>query len=640
MAEKSENIKNGIAVQKTFFSVGPTLRYSHSNVRFFWTLSLLVYIGTLLFWSKLITGDLVCFAKNWSNPEVLWGLSEHIKSPINIFNYPEHIFVLGGLMGILAITPVLVSQLMSLKHCLPFIICSAVLGMPVAFSLTLLVSCFAAASRPLRFRSRIISLALCLTPQAIYWSVFGSIENVDPIKTGLAYSPWLFAWFCSLLIAGAVLAVGHLTRYRPGLVFLFTLISLTTSVVVFQRTVSLAELDYQLYIAGNDPDKFEEFYEQDLSTQIDAMVNQILTDGTPFGFYPTERDSLRKRLISDIQNELRRDRWLRGFERDDKFNYQKKRNDLLEQYTNFINPPKKWWMPQIVHNWLTADEQRQDRLPIALYYKGILSDMEPDIMLVEQKEILRFKSKYPHRGSLQIWVRLYKDFGDSPESIEARWRIAKSLAGEGQFDRAEELCDISLNMIEKQLIVSPSQIVETGKIFAVFKKPAKTVMDTAKLDDLKFRINELKSIINIENHQNIPENNEILAKFIMLNPNELDYLNNLEDIAKHLSKDSPLLDNIMLAKALMLKDTAEQSKELKNIADTYPKTDSGIHAIYELAVLRVNLWQKLPEDDQEIKTNYLLKAKEILNGFITANPEHYLTDEAAKILNSLPEVKQ
>ena len=640
MAEKSENIKNEIAVQKAFFTVGPTLRYSHSNVRFFWSLSLLVYIGTVFFWSKLITGDLICFAKNWSNPEVLWGLSEHIKSPINIFNYPEHIFILGGLMGILAVAPVLVSQLMSLKHSLPFVICSAVLGMPVAFSLTLLISCFAAASRPFRFRSRIIAIALCITPQAVYWSVFGSIENVDPIKTGLAYSPWLFAWFCCLFIAGAVLAVGHLTRYRPGLVFLFTLISLVTSITVFQYTIGLAELDYQLYIAGNDPGKSEEFYEQDISNQIDVMVNQILTDGTPFGFYPTDKNSLRKRLIRDIQNELRWDRWLRGFERDEKFNYQKKRNDLLEQYTNFINPPKKWWMPQIVHDWLISNKQRQERLPIALYYKGILSDMEPDIMLVEQKEILRFKSKSPHRGSLQIWVRIYKDFGDSPESIEARWRIANSLAGEGQFERAEELCNISLNMIEKQLIVSPSQIAETGKIFAVFKKPPKTVMDAAKLDDLKFRINELKSIINVENHKNDPEDTEILAKFIMLNPNEVDYLNKLDDLEKNLSHDSPLIDNVLLAKALMLKDTAEQSKELKNIADSYPKSDGGIDAMYELAVLRVNLWQKLPEDDKEMKTNYLLKAKEILGGFISENPDHYLTGEAAKILNSLPEVKQ
>ena len=74
----------------------------------------------------------------------------------SIFEYPWQIVVLGLLMGILAVVPILISQLMSFGHSIIFILAVFFLASLPGFALTLLVSCFAVACRPLRFRSRII----------------------------------------------------------------------------------------------------------------------------------------------------------------------------------------------------------------------------------------------------------------------------------------------------------------------------------------------------------------------------------------------------------------------------------------------------------------------------------------------------
>ncbi|GAI89250.1 unnamed protein product, partial [marine sediment metagenome] len=72
-----------------------------------------------------------------------------------------------------------------------------------------------------------------------------------------------------MTIAGFVLGIGHYTRYRPGLVWIFTTITLVLAVGVFEVTIGFDELDYQLYVAKNNPERISEFHDHSITEALD-----------------------------------------------------------------------------------------------------------------------------------------------------------------------------------------------------------------------------------------------------------------------------------------------------------------------------------------------------------------------------------
>jgi hypothetical protein len=135
-----ETEKTPIVASKTFLSVGPTLHYSHRNVQRCWLLALVVFGVSSSFWSKVITGSFWSFDFQTVISPKLWYLGQSVTTGLSIFEYPWQILVLGLLMGILAIVPVLVSQLMSFRYSLPFIFLVFFAANLPAFAVCLLVS--------------------------------------------------------------------------------------------------------------------------------------------------------------------------------------------------------------------------------------------------------------------------------------------------------------------------------------------------------------------------------------------------------------------------------------------------------------------------------------------------------------------
>lgn len=626
--------KNGSSPVKSFLTIGPTLHYSHNYVLFFYGLAVLSYTITWLIWSKLITGNLIPLPQNWSDPQSLFGLGTLISSPLNIFQYPVQMLILGLLMGTLAVMPILVSQLLSFRYSLLLVVIAAVLGQPVCFSLALLISCFGASCRPLRFRSRIVAIALCMAPVIVYWGVFGGIKDVEPVKAGFAYLTWIFAWITAILVSGIVLTIGHFTRYRPGLNFSINTFTVIVAFLVFQNNIGLAELDYQLYVAQNDPEKAPEFYDQNFSDKLDKMVKSILSEQSPFGFYPSEEILLRQKLKNDIQDELSRwGRWLVGFDISNQLNFQNKRDILLKKYDNFINPQKNWWMPQFLHNKLISSKSRKKRLPIALYYKGLLSEYQLNIRMI-QSEKLQFHNDYAQRGNWAIWYEIYKQFSDSPESIEARYRIAANIAYQGKFERALEICNIALNMAEKPL-PELEKIDDIPKAFAVFFKPSKTAITDVKLENLKYRLNKLKSLIDAENIGKTQSDREFLRQFVSLNPYILEYPNQLDSLEAKMSKDCPILDNVKMAKIMLIDDAQERIGKLQKLAQEYPQTDSGIKADYEIILAKIKIWKDAKAENGK---SLLIEIRDDLTKFAAQNSPSYLAAAAIQKLNSLPAI--
>jgi hypothetical protein len=619
--DNNQTEKTPILVSKSFMAVGPTLHYSHKNVQICWLLAVVAFGLSCLFWSKIVTGSFWSFDVQTVTTPEFWRLDKSITTGVNIFEYPWQIFVLGLLMGIMAVVPVLISQLMSFRYSLMFILEVFSLANLPGFAICLFISCIAAACRPLRFRSRFIAIALCTAPQLVYWGYFGGARGVEPIEWGFSFAPWICAWLEALVIAGFVLGIGHFTRYRPGLTWIFTSLTLVIAVVVFEVAIGFDELDYQLYVAKNNPELASAFHDHSITEALDATTRDPATKQyLEESFYPSDPIARRAELKREIQEQLRYDFWPGWFIVPEELQYRKKKEWLLEQYDLFIN-----------------QRPNSRRMPIALYYKAMLNELSPDTKMLGRKEVLHFYNDYPHEKNRQIWWELYRDFGSSPESIEARWRIAGHRAGQQMFEEAERL----LAEAHKMLAAEKPKRLEaeyepSGKLFGLFRRPADSVMTVPKLNELQRRLCQLQVLVSSQNRTDKPGSIERLAKFVKLNPHAPDYAQHLDGLLEQTEDGDPLRDNILLAQAKLIADELLRAEKLSEIHTQYGRTDGGTMALYELGLLKISFWRKQDESNADLKKKYLEDAKSILTSFISSYPDHFCTEQVKNNLAGLP----
>ncbi|MHC4863091.1 MAG: MCP four helix bundle domain-containing protein [Planctomycetota bacterium] len=610
--------KTPLAVSKSFLTVGPTLHYSHDNVQRCWLLAFAVFCISSSFWSKIVTGEFWSFNAQALRSAEFWRLDQSILTGVSIFEYPWQIFVLGLLMGVLAVVPVLISQLLSFGHSLPFILAVFFLADLPAFAICVLIGCFAAACRPLRFRSRFTAIALCTAPQLLYWGHCGGARGVEPIKWGFSFAPWICAWIIGLGIAGLVLGIGHYTRYRPGLVWIITTVFILLAVFTFEIRIGFDELDYQLYVANNNPEDITEFHDHSITEALDETIkNPVVRQYLAGFFYPTEPIPLRKELKREIQSQLRQGRWPSWFIRPAALNYQDKKQWLLEQYQTFIDR-----------------RPASRRMPIALYYKALLNEYSPDIDTIGQKEVLHFYSDYPFEESKRTWWRLHQDFGKSPESIEARWRIAKHLAAQARFGEADKhLAEAQAMALERSKLPAEQ---ETGDdtFLGPFRPPADSVMTKVKIEHLQRRLNQLRNLIASKNLTDESASAERLARFVMLNPHAADYERRLDELLEQTGDSDPLRDNVLLAKTKLLADEQMRAEKLEQLHKQHQSADGGMHALYELGLLKIGLYQS--ETDPEQKKQYLGDARKTLTRFIRLYPDSFCVEQVKKNLEDLP----
>ena len=616
--ENKQMEKTPKVASKSFMTVGPTLHYSHSNVLRCWLLAVAAFSVSCLFWSKIVTGLFWSFNLRTITSLEFWHLGRWVVTGVSIFEYPWQILVLGLLMGILAIVPVLTSQLNSFSYSWPFILAVVFLANLPGFAVFLLVSCVAAACRPLRFRSRFIAIALCTAPQLLYWGYFGGAVGVEPIKLGFSFTPWICAWLVGLAIAGLVLGVGHFTRYRPGLVWIFTSVVLLTAFGLFEVKIGFAELDYQLYVAENNPERTSEFHDHSITEALDETItNPAVRKYLARFFYPTEPIPLRAELKKEIQIKLSPGHWPSWFIVPAELNYQAKKQWLFEQYDLFI-----------------SRRSRSSRTPIALYYKALLSEYNPDYNILGQKEVLHFYSDYPHRETLPIWYKLYDEFGQSGEALEARWRIAMHLAGQGRFEQADELIAEAQDMVAERLKLLKKEQMQSETFFGPFRPPADSAMTVFKLTELQRKLNQLHNLISLENRTDKAASVGRLAKFVMLNPHSPRFGRELDELLEQTGDNDPLRDNILLAQIKLVADEQLRAEKLSELHAKFWETDGGMLALYELGRLKMGSYQG--ELNLEQKKKYLADARATLTSFINLYPNSFCAEQAKKNLDDLP----
>ncbi|HNS19229.1 MAG TPA: hypothetical protein PKH24_01960 [Sedimentisphaerales bacterium] len=629
--EEDKEPERAPKVPKTFLTVGPTLHYSHRNVQFYWLLAAFMFSLACLFWSRVVTGQFWAFDFASQGISSFWELGRGTDTGVSLFEYPWQIIVLGLLMGILAVVPVLTAQLMSFGHSFIFVVAVFFLANLPGFAVFLIASCLAAAARPLRFRSRITAIALCLAPQLVYWGAFGGARGVEPLEWGFSFAPWIWAWLTGMTIAGLVLGIGHYTRYKPGLIWVFTTTTLLLALGVFVWKIGFDELDYHLHVAKNNPEEVAEFRDRSIREVLDRTITDPREKEYRMRYsYPTEPIPLREELKREIQIELIEDRWPSWLILSDDLLYQDKRDWLSAEYDRFLHPPRPRWMPAAVYQEIVARRNRSSRMPIALYFKALLYEYSPDLRRIQQDETLHFYSDYPQERASRLWFRLYNEFGRSPESAEARWRGARQLAGQKELQRAAGLLDEADALSREQLAIREKAEAATGdSLFSAFQPPADTVMTSQKLRDLRRRIHELRSLIGEENLAGPDGAIDRLAAYIQLNPHSLDYERQLDVLLAKLGEKDPLRDNLLLEKAKLIADDQRRAERLGELSREFQNTDGGMQALYELSRLTLRLYQRDPRKEN------LVQATNMLTSFRDLYPESFYTPQVKKNLDEL-----
>ncbi len=626
---------------RSFLAVGPTLHYSHRNVQFYWLLAAFMFALACLFWARVVTGSFWAFDFESQTLPDFHDLGRATITGVSIFEYPWQIIVLGLLMGIMAVVPVLVAQLLSFGHSFIFVLAVFFLANLPGFAVFLIVSCFAAAARPLRFRSRIIAIALCLAPQLIYWGAFGSARGVAPLEWGFSFAPWIWAWLTGMTVAGIVLIIGHYTRYKPVLIWTFTTTTLLLALAVFEWKIGFNELDYQLYVARNDPAEVPEFRDHSIREALDTTITDPKEKEYRSGFfYPTEPIPMREQMKREIQSYLtrddrlgRQDYWPDWFLVTDDLRYQEKREWLNEQYERFIRPPRPLWMPPALHTRVIERRSRSKRMPVALYYKSLLGEYSPDLHRLGQNEVLHFYSDYPYSGTSRVWFQLYSRFPHSPESAEARWRGAMQLVGQKELAKARVLLQEADTTIQEQLPLREKPQAADESLFSAFRPPADTVMTPIKLRELQGRVYELQTLIGEENLTGTAGALERLARFVTLNPHSLEYEQQLDTLLAQTGEKDGLRDNLLLAKARLIADNQRHAERLNELSRAYQNTDGGMQALYELTLLNIRVCQEEPKKEN------LVQAINMLTSFLSLYPNSFYAAQVRKNLGSLPKLE-
>jgi hypothetical protein len=484
-------------------------------------------------------------------------------------------------------------------------------------------------------------VALCMAPQLGYWGYFGGARDYEALLWGVSFGPWVCAWLVGLIIAGIVLMIGHFTRYKPGLIWITTGVFLGIAVGVFQAKIGFNELAYQLYVANNTPEEVSQFHDHNIADDFDAVledpkVKKYLDNF----FYPKDPNRLREELKQEMIIQLGDERWPEWFEAPgvpEHLDFLAKRHWLNQQYDLFIEPQKSWWMPEFMHRELFRRRMASKRIAVALYYKGLLLEYSPDVTWLKDREVLHFYSDYPLKRSLAVWYRLFTQFPDQGESLEARWRIAMHWAGQGRFGLATEL----LNDSKAKLAVFMAQ-ANTGHardgVTRDFRPPAQTVMTRAKFTDLETRVNRLLNLIGPENRGKDAASQSRLAEFIKLNEHTLDYSTRLNAIMKLLSPQDCLRDNVALAQAKLIADVHQREEQLGLLHREYGNAeDGGIEALFELGLLKTNLYKR--QADPEKKGKMLQDAVNTLENFIKLYPDSALSTQVKELITRLPASK-
>ena len=589
-----------------------------------WVFNIALYMILCGFYNRIMTGQ---FWAAGVNAEIRY-IIPNFLAPINIFEFPAYIILYAWIMAMLVAVPIMISQLYNMFYAIPLVLISLLLCHDFPMSLSIFFACLAVSFDPLRFKSKFVSAVLCMAPVVFYWAVFAGPnpwQDSDALRWVIAYSPLAFAYISCVLFFGITLLIGHFTRYKPFLVVPIFVLTLGLTLWQFHTRIGINERDFQAEVVSFSPKNMSEFQDRSIVPLLERERTAIKQE-QPY-------------LSDEAINSKIKFRWRWAFALDP---------------TN-VTPDSEAARARI--NIASAKEQAIDslkgfmlrhpnskRMAEVLYYRALTIDMIVDQRALKYEDTLRFTAEYTSDDSEFLWRAIKEKYPDSIFAVEARYRLAKLLAGKKpgnvtgtyNFDQAILLLKDDLETCKAKIAILREENNKEQPLAGIFDgifvrpEPAITL---AEAEELQLKIEKLISLLDLENRAGNLRHEKRLAEFIMFNPSQLGYEDKLKELLLDSPKPDPLIDNIELELARITQNIDEKDVKLMNIVKTYPDTDAGIAAMVELADLLTKKSSRTDKPGE--KEAYDKQATELLNKVISSRPDSYLASQANEILANL-----
>jgi len=627
--------------ERVWFTDGASMVYPKQTRTIYWALNLLLFLVLNMFLVRIQSGD--WFTGSHLSPTLI----ETLLSPLNIFQYPEYILVLGTIMALMCTVPILTAQQYNFWHAIPFVLVLVVIGHDYHLLLSgcLLVSCAGVSFDPLRFKSKFVSSTFWLFPIVVYW-IFHSGNNPeeDILKWAVLYSPWTVALFSSIGIFGLIIGIGHFNRYKAGTVFPIFLALLVTTILVFNNNIGMDERDFRAIVFKNSPLQIKVLQSRSIVPDIELQAANERKKQPYLSIEQCRSHARAEWYIEFIGNNIK----YKGSYNDAK---QKKRryNDLTEYsiaeettvqivYT-LINTFTQ------IDKFISIPNRKPEYLANALYYKGMLKELRVDERALK-KDRLHFYYSNTTDASKGIWEKIMVDYADTDVSIEAQYRLAKLQASTFSQEKRNiknfETAVILLKQAEKQcdtLLIERREkprrnVFGIKSLSAIFTIPQE-VLNDSDLMVLQARIGRLLLLLEKNNHPEDTKDGEYLTEFIALDEHKNSYQSDLTILQKSIPHTNPLADNIAFAIAMLETNTDNRIDALWNVIELYENQDGAIEAMLERAILLLS-----QRDQHGIDAlSYLESSREHLQKIKQLKPKSYYSKQAQSLLDDNPVIE-
>jgi hypothetical protein len=651
--------------QRRWFTDGASMAHTGWSRTALWVVNLLLYALLNMFYLRIKTGL-------WLQLEGPYNTETLIPTlllPLNIFQFPDYIIVTALLMGLLCTVPILTAQLYNFFYAIPFLFAVFFLGHNTILTFCLAVSCAAVSFEPLRFKSKFVAAISALLPEALYWVFFsGQNPQQDALRWAVLYAPWAIALLVCVILLGVILGLGHFLRYRPGVLMPIFGFLLAGTVWYFHLSIGMNERDFQAEVYRYSPGLVADF--QDRS--IKGLLEEELTlQQRQAPFLSAEllarqirmewRWAFNPNVDSISGNSIELSGW----------NPMAMARAEASRFV-FAKITSSTYFDHFIRNH-PGDPREAD----ALYYKALIVDIKVDSRALRDEDMLRFYNNVPSIHSQAIWNDIIERFGQTEVALEARWRLARLLAGgnpqnsnleatvkspknaaknnaNATKSRGQSTFDAGVNSTKnfddalellrqarqhcQQVIAGRKETTKrsffwNSRLGAIFTPPATTVSDEELLS-LKDRIEKLILLIGPENRTSRQLNDIRLTKFVGLDACQFNYEDKLKELMLNAPKPDPLVDNIELAQAMAEKNPDDKRARLTDIVKRYPQRDAGLQAMLELA--RILLEDRKSSEYRADRQNLRKESLELLNNIISSRPDSYLALKAKKIIDDNP----
>ncbi|MBN2844213.1 MAG: hypothetical protein JXM68_14090 [Sedimentisphaerales bacterium] len=619
-----ETIKN-FSVSRLWLTDGAVLYNDRGASLLSWLFNLVIYFVLCGVHNRIATGQFWLVGVNAKINYIIPSLLQ----PINIFEFPSYIILYALFTALLVATPILISLLYNLFYAIPFILLNLLLCHELPQALSLFFACLAVSFDPLRFKSKFVSAVLCLAPVVLYWAVFAGPnpwQDSDALRWAIAYSPIAFTYLNCVLFFAIVLLFGHIIRYKPFTVAPFLFLAASITIWQFYAKIGTNERDFRAEVVSFSPKNMPDFQDRSIIPLIEKeraaikmeqpYLSQEAID-SKIQFRWRWAFSLEPTSVSTTDSEASRTR----------IAISTARMRAIDSFKGFIK-----------------DHPDSKRIVDVLYYRALTVDMRVDQRALRNENSIRFIYTFPSTESELIWRMIQDKFPDSVFAVEARLRLARLLAGQapanstGSYNFDQTILFLQDNLKQCDKCIADMEAKQSrqefwsGMFAGIFISPEPTITLT-QARELKWRIEDLISLISLENRAGNLKHESRLAKFIMLDPSHISYEDKLKELLLDSPRPDPLQDNIELELASLMVNLDQKEVELFRIARQYPEQDGGCMAMLRLADLLINEMARL--DPPAEKQTYLDRATEMLDEIIARRPDSAWAIRAAEMKSNI-----